>query len=114
MGGGYIRFIKLDKADTEKPEESRYFTPKFYTAMRKIKIFMGILTLGLLMAVASVKLYADESVEPPEFPDQPGIHCRCHNDGVCYGGNQISFRKLCHYSDTGSANCNDHSSNCPN
>ena len=22
-------------------------------------------------------------------------YCRCHNDGVCYGGNQISFRPLC-------------------
>jgi hypothetical protein len=50
------------------------------------------------------------SIDPP---NQPGIHCRCHNDGVCYGGNQYSFRKLCHYSDTGSANCSNYSSNCP-
>lgn len=49
----------------------------------------------------------------PDIPDQPGIHCRCHNDGVCYGGNQFSLRKLCHYSDTGTANCNSYNSNCP-
>ncbi len=51
------------------------------------------------------------SIDPP---NQPGIHCRCHSNGVCYGGNQYSFRKLCNYSVTGSANCSDHSSNCPN
>ena len=40
------------------------------------------------------------------------LHCRCHNDGHCYAGNQISFRPAC-IKLYGSTDCDVYRANCP-
>ena len=40
------------------------------------------------------------------------LHCRCHNDGHCYAGNQISFRPACIKLYV-STDCDVYRANCP-
>ncbi|GAA3560964.1 hypothetical protein [Snuella lapsa] len=33
------------------------------------------------------------------------LYCRCHSDGICYGGNMISFRPKCGEFPSGQGDC---------
>ncbi|MFV0503583.1 MAG: hypothetical protein ACK5LT_06405 [Lachnospirales bacterium] len=65
--------------------------------------------------LASLRIANIANAEDPGYwPPSDILKCRCHNDGNCYGGNYISFRKKCkdlYPNDT--RFCSDFSVHCP-
>lgn len=63
------------------------------------------INLGIL------KARADFNPGEIDYPGDEVLHCRCHNDGNCYGGNAISFRPECAEL-PGNGDCSQFNNNC--
>ena len=72
--------------------------------MKKIFYFiMGVLTVVCVSTIVAIVKYEPyitfigNNVETITSSEMPTFlnYCRCHNDGGCYGGNEISFRPIC-------------------
>ena len=63
--------------------------------MKSNRLVMSIIIAVLLSVGYCIKAMADETTQT-ELSDETYVqHCRCHDDGECYGGNAISFRPSC-------------------
>lgn len=67
----------------------------------------------MIMSEAEKFMQANvEALTQDEGGTSGWLHCRCHNDGHCYAGNQISFRPAC-IKLYGSTDCDVYRANCP-
>lgn len=69
---------------------------KFLFIMKKTLLLLACFIGGVILWAQSQQ---NETFVQDEKEEVRGndVHCRCHSDGNCYGGNQISFRPLCAY-----------------
>ncbi|AUP81172.1 hypothetical protein [Flavivirga eckloniae] len=94
--------------------------------MKKVISILGIAVFAIVLFANSNNITNNQDLdltnlslinvanaESPYWPDTDPLKCRCHNDGICYGGNYISFRKKCAEFTSGQGVCGDHSPNCP-
>lgn len=92
--------------------------------MKKIVIFILLAIVVMIVDIFLInkssvdKDFISQNIEALTDDDESGgiqFRCRCHDDGVCYGGNAISLRPLC-YSETahsdGVVECSFYSSYC--
>lgn len=78
---------------------------KYYKIMKKYTLIIGITIFSLSVGLYGYYLQSNiksplvsVDVEALTQGESGGIdfRCRCHNDNACYGGNAISFRRLCY------------------